>query len=120
VDIADSQEFTNAPEFSGALSISYIQPMGDVGELRTRLGYSYQSSVIPTTDLSPLIAQDGYGLIGASVIWQIDEQWKLALQGENLADKEYRTTGYNIPALGVISGFYGAPRTVSLTASYRW
>jgi iron complex outermembrane receptor protein len=40
------------------------------------------------------------------------------LDGSNLTDKEYRTTGYNIGALGILTGFYGAPRTVSLTASY--
>jgi iron complex outermembrane recepter protein len=31
----------------------------------------------------------------------------------NLTDKVYRTTGYNIGALGILTGFYGAPRTVN-------
>ncbi len=118
VNVADAQKFTNAPEFSGALSIQYIHPLDNGGEIRSRVGYSYQDKVYPTTDLSEAIAQDGYGLWNASVIWQIDDNWKVALEGNNLADEEYRTTGYNIAALGILTGFYGPPRTVALTAQY--
>ena len=53
------------------------------------------------------------------MIWKTDDAWTLSLQGTNLADEEYRTTGYNMSAaLGVLTGFYGAPRQVSLTARY--
>ncbi len=83
-----------------------------------RVGYYYQSEVWPTTDLSTAIRQDGYGLINAGVIWRASDAWSFSLQGTNLADKEYRTTGYNIAALGVLTGFYGAPRQYSLTARY--
>ena len=37
----------------------------------------------------------------------------------NLADEEYRTTGYNLnTALGVMTGFYGPPRQYSLSVRY--
>ena len=120
VNVADQQKFTNAPDFAGALSIQYIHPLANGGEIRSRLGYSYQDKVYPTTDLSEAIAQDGYGLWSGSVIWQVNDQWRVALEGNNLADEEYRTTGYNIAALGILTGFYGAPRTVALTASYQF
>jgi iron complex outermembrane receptor protein len=120
VNVADAQKFTNAPEFSGALSLQYIHPLANGGEVRSRVGYSYQDKVYPTTDLSEAIAQDGYGLWNASVIWQIDDNWKVSLEGNNLADEEYRTTGYNIAALGILTGFYGPPRTVALTAQYQF
>ena len=120
VNVAGAQKFTNAPNFSGALSLQYIHPMASGGEIRTRVGYTYQTKVYPTTDLSEAIAQDDYGLWNASVIWQVNDAWKVALEGNNLADEEYRTTGYNIAALGILTGFYGAPRTVSLTASYEF
>ncbi|KRA42441.1 TonB-dependent receptor [Pseudoxanthomonas sp. Root630] len=118
VNVADSQRFTNAPEFSGAINVEYRTDLANGGNLSARVGYSYQSEVWPTTDLSPLIKQDGYGLVNAGVIWKLNDAWSLSLQGTNLADEEYRTTGYNIAAYGVLTGFYGPPRQYSLTARY--
>ncbi|CAN4278821.1 TonB-dependent receptor [Pseudoxanthomonas sp. LjRoot125] len=118
VNVADSQRFTNAPEFSGAINVEYRTDLANGGNLSARVGYSYQSEVWPTTDLSPLIKQDGYGLVSAGVIWKLNDAWSMSLQGTNLADEEYRTTGYNIAAYGVLTGFYGPPRQYSLTARY--
>jgi iron complex outermembrane recepter protein len=118
VDVADSQKFTNAPEFSGALNLEYRTDLANGGNLSARVGYSYQSEVWPTTDLSPAIRQDGYGLLNAGVIYKVNDAWSFSLQGNNLTDEEYRTTGYNIGVLGVLTGFYGSPREYSLTARY--
>ncbi|MFN3842983.1 MAG: TonB-dependent receptor [Rehaibacterium terrae] len=117
VNIAKDQKFTNAPEWSGAINVEHIQPLAR-GELSWRIGISYQSEVIPTTDLSTAIAQPGYSLLNAGVIWKTGGPWSFSLQGTNLTDKEYRTTGYNIPALGILTGFYGPPRQISLSARY--
>ena len=55
------------------------------------------------------------------MIWNVNDAWTLSLQGSNLADKEYLTTGYNLNrALGVYTGFYGPPRQYSLTARYEF
>ncbi|GAB2492226.1 TonB-dependent receptor [Pseudoxanthomonas sangjuensis] len=118
VNIADSQKFTNAPEFSGALNVEWRTDLANGGNLSARLGYAYQSEVYPTTDLSEDIKQDGYGLLNAGVIWRANEAWSFSLQGTNLTDEEYRTTGYNIASLGILTGFYGPPRQFSLTARY--
>ena len=122
VNIADTQYFTNAPEFSGALNVEYRTDLANGGNLSARVGYVYQSEVWPTTDLSPVIRQDGYGLLNAGVIWKLNDAWSLSLQGTNLTDKEYRTTGYNLVSagLGVLTGFYGAPRQYMLTARYNF
>ncbi|MBD8526513.1 TonB-dependent receptor [Pseudoxanthomonas sp. CAU 1598] len=117
-NVADTQRFTNAPEFSGSISGIYTHDMGDMGSLIARASYYYQDEVYPTTDLSEAIKQEGYGLVSAGLIWQSNGAWRVALEGSNLSDKEYRTTGYNIGALGILTGFYGPPRTVSLTVSY--
>ena len=82
------------------------------------VGYAYQTDVWPTTDLSPAIHQPAYGLLNAGVIWKVNDAWSLSLQGSNLGDTEYRTTGYNIAAYGVLTGFYGPPRQYSLTVRY--
>ncbi|MCQ4167055.1 TonB-dependent receptor [Tahibacter harae] len=118
VDVSDSQKFTNAPRFSGAVNLEYRTELASGGNLSTRVGYSYQSEVWPTTDLSPVIRQDGYGLLNAGVIWRLNPSLSFSLQGTNLTDKAYRTTGYNIPVLGVLTGFYGPPRQYTLSARY--
>jgi len=120
VNIADSQRFTNAPDFSGALNVEYRTALANGGNLSARVSYAYQSEVWPTTDLSPLIMQPGYGLLSAGVIWRLDDAWTFSLEGSNLTDEEYRTTGYNIGAYGVLTGFYGPPRLYSVTARYRF
>ncbi len=129
VNIADEQEFTNAPDFSGAFNVEYRTPVGN-GDLSARIGYSYQSEVVATTEIiraevppngrAP-ISQDGYGLLNAGVVWNINPTWTVSLQGTNLTDKEYLTTGYNLNrALGVYTGFYGAPRQYSLSVRYNF
>jgi iron complex outermembrane receptor protein len=131
VDIANEQEFTNAPKFSGAINLEWRTAIGDAGALTARVGYSYQSEVVATTEIirsnvppaapfgRPPISQDGYGLVSAGVVWQSGGPWSVSLQGTNLADKEYLTTGYNLAqALGVYTGFYGAPRQYSLSVRY--
>ncbi len=127
VNIADQQEFTNAPDFSGAINFEYRTEVGAAGSLSARVGYSYQSDVVATTEivrdpitgvLTQPITEDGYGLIGAGVIWKINPAWTVSLQGSNLADKTYKTTGYVIGALGIRSGFYGPPRQYSLNLKY--
>ncbi|SHM11940.1 TonB-dependent receptor [Rhodanobacter sp. OK091] len=118
VNVADQQKFTNAPKWSGGLSLENTHELANGGNLTTRINYTYQSLVYPETTLSPLIAQPAYGLWNAGVIWQVSQPWTLSLQGTNLANKSYRTTGYNISSLGIVTGFYGAPRMVTLSARY--
>ncbi len=103
VNVAGNQRFTNAPERSAAITALHTLPLASGGNLSTRVSYSYQSEVYPTTDLSEAIKQPGYGLVSAGLIWQTDGAWRFALEGANL---------------GILTGFYGAPRTYSLTATY--
>lgn len=130
VNIAKQQAMTNAPDFSGAINLEWRTDLANGGHLSARAGYSYQSKVVATTEivkdpvtgaLASPITQDGYGLVNANVTWRINDAWSLSLAGTNLTNKEYRTTGYNlVSALGVMTGFYGAPRQFSLTARYNF
>ena len=118
VDIADVERFTNAPKLTGSATGLYVLPLASGGTLTARTSWSYQSPVDPTTDLSPAIRQGEYNLFSGSLIWQTDGAWRFSLDGSNLSNRSYRTTGYNIGALGVLTGFYAAPRAYSLTATY--
>ncbi len=118
VDIAKQQRFANAPRLTAGASVIATIPLPSAGSLVARVDGRYQSKVYPTTDLSEEIAQAGYSLWNASLAWRSPGgRWQLALMGQNLADKAYRTTGFNLPSAGVLTGFYGSPRTVALSLS---
>jgi iron complex outermembrane receptor protein len=70
--------------------------------------------------LLPLV-QEAYGTVDAWVGWlSPDARWRVGLAGKNLTDEEYITNGYNIPALGIRTGSYGAPRSVVGTLEFRF
>ncbi|MDO9173324.1 MAG: TonB-dependent receptor, partial [Actinomycetota bacterium] len=66
-NIADEQEFTNAPEFSGAINVEYRTDLANGGDLSARVGYSYQYDEVATTEIIRTgalpIKQDAYGLL---------------------------------------------------------
>ncbi len=120
VNVADQKKFTNSPKLQAAINLEYLLKTSSAGQVRMRLGASYRSKVYPTTDLSEAIAQDDFTLINAGAIWDLNKQWSVSFQASNLTDVAYRTDGYNIPALDVLSGYYGAPRTYTVDATYKF
>ncbi|KQY54983.1 hypothetical protein ASD14_02145 [Lysobacter sp. Root494] len=116
VDVADRKRFANAPRWTGGASVIADVPFASGASLTARVDGRYQSKVYPTTDLNETIAQAGYSLWNASLAWHSPgRRWDVALVGQNLGDKAYRTTGFSFPTLGVLTGYYGPPRTVAVT-----
>jgi len=128
----DTQVITNAPELTGAIRANFDFPLFG-GLLTASVGYSYRDESMLTneggpdprdptgeTPLAPII-QDSYGLVDAWVAWlSPSAKWRFAINGKNLTDEEYLTSGYNLPVLGVLQGSYGAPLTVIGTIEYRF
>ncbi|MDC8757099.1 TonB-dependent receptor [Janthinobacterium fluminis] len=119
-DIAAQQKFSNTPRAQFGLNVTRTDRDVMGGTLRTLAGYGYRSKVYPTTDLSETIAQPGYGLWTAGLVWEAARHWTVSLHGSNLSNVRYRTDGYNIPALYILDGFYGPPRQVIARAAYRF
>jgi len=81
---------------------------------------------------NPFLDQDGFVLVDASVVYTSDDGfYSIGLHGKNLFDKEYIVAGYNFvsggtppgtpftPTLGLegtLTGFYGDPRRIYVTA----
>ena len=123
----DTQVITNAPKWTGGLRLNFDFPVMR-GLLTASAGAAYRSSSVLTNEggsfagqpVHPL-TEDAYTLYDAWVSWLApDAHWRFGLNGKNLADKAYITNGYNIPALGIRTGSYGAPRTVLATIEYRF
>ena len=123
----DTQVITNAPEWTGGLRFNFDFPVAS-GLLTASIGGAYRSSAILTNEggafagraVQP-ITEDAYTLYDAWVSWlSPDAKWRVGLNAKNLTDEAYLTNGYNIPALGVLTGSYGAPRSVLATIEYRF
>lgn len=123
----DTQVITNAPEWTGGLRLNFDFPaLG--GLLTASAGGAYRSESTLTNEGGSFggaavrpITQDAYTLFDAWVSWlSPDATWRFGLNAKNITDEAYLTNGYNIPALGILTGSYGAPRTVLATVEYRF
>jgi iron complex outermembrane recepter protein len=134
VDISDRFSITNTPDTTANLGFSYNLAT-DFGDVIMNGNYSYRSSYA-LVELNNLLTQDSYGLLNLGITWLSDDgHWSMALHGKNLTDEEYLVGNYAfiapdpakpgqfIPGLGgdnTLIGYYGAPRTVSLSVGYRF
>lgn len=123
VDVADTRVFQNTPEFTLSTSVNIHGELAG-GWLTVQPMLSFRSETNLFEIPIPAIDQGAYALVDMSVTWTSpDEKWRFGVHGRNLLDERYRTGGYNFPlnqyAQSVI-GFYGAPRTVRLSAEYRF
>jgi len=126
----DTQVITNAPEWTAGLRLNLDFPAFG-GLLTASGGVAYRDEAILTNEggqypgrpgvpLLP-ISQPAFETYDAWVSWlSPDAHWRFAVNGKNLTDEEYLTNGYNIPSLGILTGSYGAPRTILGTIEYRF
>lgn len=126
----DTQVITNAPEFTGALRANLDFPAWG-GLLTASVGVAHRDESVLTNEGGPFpgrpgqpllpIIQESFQLWDAWVGWlSPSAHWRIGINGKNLADEGYVTNGYNIPALGILVGSYGAPRTVTATIEYKF
>jgi iron complex outermembrane receptor protein len=125
----DTQVITNAPEYTSSLRLRFDAPA--LGGLVTgMLGANYRDDSVLTNEggpdprnpgrqLQPL-SQDAYTTVDFSLNWLSGGgKWGLKVNGYNVTDEEFLTNGYNIPVLGVVTGSYGPPATITAGVEYR-
>lgn len=123
IDISDTADPLFSPDLTALLSSEFFWGMGS-GQGYGRISYTYTDD-IKTMNLTDSVGdQSGYGLWNASLAFTTqNEKWRFALAGNNLADEKYLQAGYDFgAAINYISqlGFYGAPRTWSISATYTY
>ncbi|HYD46628.1 MAG TPA: TonB-dependent receptor [Phenylobacterium sp.] len=128
-DVADTRQFQNTPKWTGNLSLAYAHPLANGANLRLLGSMSFRSDTSMFETPFPQVDQKAYQLYDLSLVYtSADERWKVGLHGRNLSDERYRTGAYTFafdPAApstiifgDSVIGFYGPPRTVSLTLDY--
>ena len=125
-DVSDERVFQNTPDTTASLSFTYEKPwevFNSSGLLSFITSANYRSETNQFEVENEFLDQEGYTLLNASVVWTSDDNhWQVGLHGLNLTDKEYKVAGYNFPTLGegVITAFYGNPRTVTGSVKYNF
>lgn len=65
--------------------------------------------------------QDDYWLYDASLTWNVNDIFSIAVQGRNLGDEVYKTDGQDFSSVGGIrTVYYGAPQTTSVVFTARY
>ena len=138
IDVADSREIQNTPEWTASGTLNYGVPVGP-GTLNFITTLAYRSGSQQFELAIPGLDQGGFALWDANLIWRSDDdRWSIGLHGRNLTDKRYIVSGYNflrqnpdtgqfvlpngqpglsptLGAEGVLTAYYGNPRQVYLT-----
>ena len=141
-DVAQFRKVQNTPEWTASGTFSYSTPVGE-GDLYLGTTLSYRSKTNQFEIANPYIDQKGFALWDANLVYNApDKRWSIGLHGKNLTNKRYKTSGYTFvaanPTTGVIipganglpvgtlgpegtlTGFYGNPRQVFVTAGVKF
>ena len=141
--MADYRKVQNTPKWTASGTLDYTVPAG-TGQLNFNTTVSYRSASRQFEHPIPGLDQGAFALWDANLIWRsAGRRWTLGLHGKNLTNKRYITGGYNFflqnpytgqfilangtPGLssavgleGVLTGFYGNPRQVFVSAGMRF
>jgi iron complex outermembrane recepter protein len=131
VNLANENRPLNAPSWTVSGNAVYtwdFQP----GTVLARVGYDWRSFTKVANTTPSVTDQPAYGLLNAGIAFAThNDTWRFAFDGKNLTNRYYRVAGYDFgdppisPAnsfIGGISqiGFYGPPRTWTVTAQYHF
>lgn len=133
-DVANQRTFQNTPKFTASGTFRYDAPQrmfGMEGVLSMLHTLSYRSRASQFEARNPFLDQGAFTLYDASLIWAPDNgHWTIGVYARNIFNEEYIVAGYNFvnqnddgsftPTLGtegVLTGFYGNPRTVTGTVT---
>lgn len=121
-DVSDLLTPANSPKWTARTGAEIRRPFAAGAEFVLAGAVSYRSAVYPTVSSSPVLLQDGYTLFDASAGLEFaDGRYAIRAVGKNLSDERYRQQGFDLSdSLGYQLGYYGAPRTWSITASVRY
>ncbi|NNC59261.1 MAG: TonB-dependent receptor [Erythrobacter sp.] len=133
-DVADQRVFQNTPEMT--VHAGFVLGVPAVSGMVDLLGsVSYRSDASQFETPNAFLDQDGFALVDAGLVYTDDSDlFSIGVHAKNILDKRYIVAGYNFvsggtngqpfaPTLGregTLTGFYGDPRRVFVTAEVRF
>ena len=107
-----------APEWTADVTGRYQFTVGSV-DSRLMVNYAYRSEQFFNPDNRENSRQGGFGLLNASLDFDISQRWGVGLYGRNLTDETYRTMR-GISFLGVPFSLFGQTRTYGAEVIFRY
>lgn len=115
-DAADAHAITYAPKHMLRASSTYRIP--GIEQLKVGASLSWQNTIHRDVALangnSARVEQDAYALVNLMASYDIDPNWSVSANLNNLTDEKYLTSLYWDQA------YYGAPRNASMTVSWKY
>ncbi|PEQ11293.1 hypothetical protein B2G71_17145 [Novosphingobium sp. PC22D] len=102
--------FDRVPKWTAYAGATYDMDVGASDKLSFHAGYSWRSHVYTDVLNTPVLEQDDYGLLDASVTYE-RENWTFGIFGRNIANTEYaeiKSAGLGYNAFGGSPRYYGA------------
>ena len=121
-DVSSQRELVNTPDLSSRLAAQYQLDLGNSGHMIFNADVSYRDKTYTTVSSSEVLAQKSYHLINANISYlTADDHWRITASAKNIEDKRYITHGFDLSnSPGYQLGYYGAPRTYSVTVAYQF
>jgi iron complex outermembrane receptor protein len=140
LDLSDFRKIQNTPKWTLSGTLDYDTPLAG-GRLNLNTTVSYRSASQQFELAIPGLDQSGFALWDANFVWRSPgNRYEFGVHGKNLANKKYLVSGYNflrqdpftgafilangkpgisstLGSTGVLTGFYGNPRQVWLSAA---
>lgn len=109
------------PEQTFSVGVQYDHTIRS-GMLSFRVDSAYQSEVFDNSENTSWSRIGGRTLTNARIAYSRNDDWKLALEVQNVFDKYYFLSKSDVGAfqLGVVTGVPGLPRTWSLSVERRF
>jgi len=120
VDVSDSWDLLNAPDWTAQFALNYDLELGDLGNLIINGAISHRGASRNFNNVTCTCDQtESYQLFDLGATWYSNGgNWTAGLHVKNLTDEEYKTGGYNLGS-GELA-FYGPPRIATARLSYQF
>jgi iron complex outermembrane receptor protein len=118
-----------SPEWTSRFGAAYTWDVGAEGSVvlagsarfRSRLALAVDNTITNSATEIVNLFQDDYWLYDASLTWNVNDIFSIAVQGRNLTDEVYKTDGQEFSSVGNIrTVYYGAPQTTSIVFTARY
>ncbi|MBL8545112.1 MAG: TonB-dependent receptor [Hyphomonadaceae bacterium] len=131
-DFDDSRAFQTpafSPEWTSRFGAAYTWELANESSVVLAGSARFRSRMALAVDNTPTnsnveiegLFQDDYWLYDASLTWNVNDIFSIALQGRNLTDEVYKTDGQEFSSVGNIrTVYYGAPQTTSVVFTARY